>query len=120
MICKAPTHVQGIIFRLAVRHKYRFLYPIIDNNKEAVTTAAPFHPVARAHFPYDVGKEDTYVFNSDSSWKGGRLQFLSDNLLNFYESDTHRGLKMSLVPNRTIFQKDIIRTSSFPQLSAAT
>lgn len=38
-----------------------------------------------------------------------------DNLLNFHESHTHthKGLNMSLLPNRTVFQKDVIRTPNF-------
>ena len=38
---------------------------------------------------------------------------LRHNLLNFHVSDTHQGFRMSLLPNRTVFQKDTVRTWNY-------
>lgn len=50
---------------------------------------------------------------SSQPWNPEMTAVSSDNLLNFYEWHTHRGLKVSLLPNRTVLQEDGIRASEF-------
>lgn len=84
------------------------------NHEKSTMTMPLFHPVVTARLICNNWKGGNDLFNSNSSWSLKMTAVSSrDNLLNFHESHTHKGLNTSLLPNRTVLQKDVIRTPNF-------
>lgn len=83
------------------------------NNEKAIVTITLLHPAARECLIHNTRKEGLSIQCQQLLESGNDCSLFSVTTCWTFMSETHEGLEMSLLPNRTVFQEDRIQTSNF-------